>query len=576
MRKLFILLLLPITAIAQKDYPQLLRTYMQEQVNEGFTGAVLIAKDDKVLLRAGYGMANREWNMPNGPGVKYRIASISKQFTAFCIMKLVEEGKLKLDDKLSKFVPDFPKGDSVTIQMLLTHTSGIVNMGNLPEYSDNFDRLPWSKDSIIRFIEKKGYYFSPGFRFDYCNTGYFLLGYIVEKASGETFRHYLRNHLLDPLGLHDTGVNADDSIVSHMAQGYRMTDDNLLHCDFIDEDWLFGCGQVYSTIDDLYTWEKAYTSNAVITDASRKLIFSTGINHANYGFGIGIDTFLNHRLLWHTGDESGFDSYAGCFVNDGTYVILLSNDQFIVQRMKDEIGHILFDGPEYFAAQKAIFTQQLSAAQNAHDKKSAIWHLNQLKSMESTERQAPSVLFADTGTFGGNMRFFVRSNSLYCRGFVRDNNLSLLKHITGDLYQLNENLQVQFIKNATAQVIGLKSLNERGYEYYWPIKAELEKTKAAWEDNRARAGQQPLPDSGVLSTYAGTYEGWLAFFQQGSDLICKYARSGEQLPLRYISGSLFLLDNDAQVEFEKGRDGTISAIKIHWVSGMEEIVEKTR
>lgn len=161
MRKLFILLLLPITTIAQKNYPQLLRDYMQEQVNIGFTGTVLIVQNERVLLRAGYGMANREWNMPNGPGVKYRIASISKQFTAFCIMKLVEEGKLQLEDKISKFVPDFPKGDSVTVQMLLTHTSGIVNMGNLPEFADNIDRLPWSKDSIIRFVEKKDTIFRP-------------------------------------------------------------------------------------------------------------------------------------------------------------------------------------------------------------------------------------------------------------------------------------------------------------------------------------------------------------------------------------------------------------------------------
>lgn len=355
-----------------------------------------------------------------------------------------------------------------------------------------------------------------------------------------------------------------------------MKDDKLFHCDFIDKDWLFGCGQVYSTIDDLYKWEKAYTSNAVLTEASRKLIFSTGMNHANYGFGIRIDTFMNHRLFWHTGDESGFDSYAARFVNDGIYVILLSNDQFDVQRMKDQIGHILFDSPEYFAAQKAIFTQQLSAAQNVHDKKSAIWHLDQLKGVESPEGQAPAALLADTGTFGGGMYFFVRGNALYCRGLIRDNNLSLLKHITGDLYQLTDNLQVQFIKNAGRQVIGLSNLNERGYEYYWPIKAEMEKNKAKWEDNRRKAGQQLMPDSAVLSTYIGTYEGWLTFSRQGSDLICKYARSGEQLSLRYISGSLFLLDNDAQVEFEKGQNGAITDIKIFMVSGMQQVVEKDK
>ncbi len=577
MRKLlFLLLLLPITCPAQKNYTQLLKDYMQEQVKEGFTGAVLVIKNDKVLLRAGYGMANSEWNMANGPGVKYRIASISKQFTAVCILKLVEEGKLKLDDKLSKYVPAFPKGDSVTIRMLLTHTSGLVNLGNLPEYVDMV-RLSWSEDSIIRFIQKQPYYFSPGARFDYCNTGYFLLGYIVEKASGETFRHYLRNHILDPLDLHDTGVDMGDSIIPHMAQGYQMTDDQLLHCGFIDMGWSLGCGQVYSTIDNLYNWEKAYTSNAVLTEASRKSMFAGSMANANYGFGISIDTFMNHALLWHTGDASGFDSYAGRFVNDGTYVILLSNDQFDVQRMKDEIAHILFDSPEYFAAQRAIFTKQLSAAQNGSDKKRAIWHLNQLKALESPERQAPRALSADTGTFGSGWHFFVRSNALYCRGAVRDNNLLLLKHITGDLYQLNENLQVEFDKDAKGHAVGLKVFVREGNEGYWPTKAEMDKRLARWNENTGKAGHSPMPDSARLATYEGVYAGGLEFYRQGPDFICKNPERGNRLfPLRYISGDLFQVEEVLQVEFEKGPNGQITAIKMLWGDGNEGRKDKIR
>lgn len=549
---------------------------MREQVNEGFTGAVLIVKNDKVLLRAGYGMANSEWNMANGPGVKYRLGSVSKQFTAYCIMKLAEEGKLQPDDKLSKYVPNFPKGDSVTIRMLLNHTSGIVNMSNIPEFGE-FARLNWSKDSIIHYIEKKPYYFSPGFRFDYSNTGYFILGFIVEKASGEPFGHYLRSHILDPLDLHDTGVDIDDSIVSHRAQGYQMTDDKLLHCVFINMDWVFGDGQIYSTIDDLYRWEKAYTSNVVLTEAYRKMIFAPSIANTNYGFGIRIDTFMNRPLLWHTGDIPGFDSYAGRFVNDGTYVILLSNDQFDVQRMKNEIGHILFDSPDYFAAQKTLFAEQLSAAQNEHDKKRAIWHLNQLKAIEATERQAPSVLSSDTGTFGYGLHFFVRNNALYCRGLVRDNNLTLLKPITGDLYQLNDNFQVEFMKDPATQVVRLKVLNTMGYEFYWLTPAEMEKNAAAWKDNKIKAGQQPIPDSAVLVAFTGTYEGGLVFFRQGRDFICRNAERGDGLfTLRYISGSLFQLDDNVQVEFEKGQEGTITSIKMLWSDGTDSMKDKIR
>jgi hypothetical protein len=311
----------------------------------------------------------------------------------------------------------------------------------------------------------------------------------VEKTSGETFRHYLRHHIVDPLDLHDTGVDMDDSIVSHMAQGYQMMDDKLLHCDFIDMGWLLGCGDV--------------------------------------------------------------------------------------QRMKNEVGHILFDSPEYFSAQREMFTEQLSAAQNEPDKKRAIWHLNQLKAMESAERQVPSALSADTGTFGYGWYFFVRGNALYCRGIVHDNNLSQLTHIIRDLYQLDESTQLEFKKNATGLVVGINFLFGNGSEHYWPTQIELEKNKATWQDNRAKAGQQPMPDSAVLSAYAGTYEGGLVLFRQGGDFICRNGERGDQLfTLQFITGSLFQLDENVQVEFEKEREGTITAIKMYWVNGSETVKEK--
>jgi hypothetical protein len=306
-------------------------------------------------------------------------------------------------------------------------------------------------------------------------------------------------------------------------------------------------------------------------------MFTDGMANANYGFGIRIDTFMTHALLWHTGDASGFDSYAGRFVNDGTYVIVFSNDQFDVQRMKNEIGHILFDSPEYFAAQRALFTEQLSAAQNEPDKKTAIWHLNRLKAMETTERQAPSALSADTGTFGFGWNYFVHDNALYCRGVARDNNLLLLKHITGDLYQQDENTQVEFKKDAAGLVVGIDFLFGIGSENYWPTQPELEKNKSKWKDNRARAGLQPLPDSAALSTYAGTYEGGLVFFRQGTDFICRNEERGNNLfTLRYISGSIFQLDENVQVEFVKGQHDTIATLKMHWSRGTESVKDKIR
>jgi hypothetical protein len=151
----------------------------------------------------------------------------------------------------------------------------------------------------------------------------------------------------------------------------------------------------------------------------------------------------------------------------------------------------------------------------------------------------------------------------------------LLKHITGDLFQQDENTQLEFKKNATGLVVGIDYLFENGSEHYWPTPVELEKNKATWQENRAKAGQQPMPDSTVLSAYAGTYEGGLVFFRQGTDFICRNEERGNNLfTLHYISGSLFQLDENGQVEFVKVQDGTITALNLYWSRGTESMKQK--
>ena len=162
MKKIILFLLFPATLIAQRNYPKLLEEYMQAQTKiKGFSGAVLVMKQNKVMLKKGYGMADREWNIANTTDGKFRIGSVTKQFTAACILQLIEAGKLSLDDKLSKFYPDFPKGDSVTIHMLLNHTSGIASYTDQQKFME-VATLPWHQDSIIAYFKKLPYNFSPG------------------------------------------------------------------------------------------------------------------------------------------------------------------------------------------------------------------------------------------------------------------------------------------------------------------------------------------------------------------------------------------------------------------------------
>jgi CubicO group peptidase (beta-lactamase class C family) len=214
MKKLFIIfLLLPVVSLAQKNISTLLDNYMQAQVDVNeFTGTVIVAQKGKIIYEKAFGMADREWNIPNTVQSKFEVGSVTKQFTSACILQLVEQGKLSLDDKLSKYFTDFPKADSVTIHMLLTHTSGIKDYTEVPEFG-KVATLPLEKDSLVALIKKQPYIFSPGTKWSYSSSGYFLLGYIVEKVSGKSYSDYVYNNVIQKAGLKNTCVNRWDSIL---------------------------------------------------------------------------------------------------------------------------------------------------------------------------------------------------------------------------------------------------------------------------------------------------------------------------------------------------------------------------
>ncbi|HLK29210.1 MAG TPA: serine hydrolase [Puia sp.] len=343
MRKILLLLLLPASLSAQKNYQQLLDQYVQAQMSvKGFSGSVLVMKQNNVLLKKAYGLADREWNVPNTTDTKFRIGSITKQFTASCILQLAEQGKLSTEDKLSKYIPDFPKGDSVTIEMLLHHTSGIASFTDQPDFA-NIDRLSWTMDSMILFFKNKPYNFSPGTKYKYNNSGFFLLGYIIQKVSGQSYSDYLREHIFNKVGMMNTGVDRLDSILPMRARGYSKDKDHYVNADFISMEWPFSAGAIYSTVDDLYKWDRALYGTAVISAASKQRMFTPG--KGNYGYGIGIDTFEKHLRIWHNGGIPGFLTNISRFVNDDVCIIVLSNNSFNADAIETGLADIVFDLP---------------------------------------------------------------------------------------------------------------------------------------------------------------------------------------------------------------------------------------
>jgi CubicO group peptidase (beta-lactamase class C family) len=325
MKRLILLLLLPLATTAQKNYPELLNQYVQAEFKvKEFNGTVLVTQKGKSIYKKAFGMADREWNVANTENTKYRIGSVTKQFTAACIMQLAEQGKLSVDDKLSKFIPDYPKGDSITVHMLLNHTSGITNYTDLPEFWPKAI-LPLSTDSMIALFKNKPLDFSPGTKWNYSNSGFFLLGVIVEKTSGKTFNDYLLDNIIKKLGLKNTLMDNLDSVLAYRAKGYDKNRQGVWQQAMqISMEGPYSAGAMVSTVDDLYQWTKALHNNQVLAAASTKKMLTP--YKENYGYGIGIDSLKTHKRVSHSGGIPGFSSYLSYFPDDDICVAVISNN----------------------------------------------------------------------------------------------------------------------------------------------------------------------------------------------------------------------------------------------------------
>jgi CubicO group peptidase (beta-lactamase class C family) len=292
---------------------------------QAFSGALLVAVDGKPILRQAVGMANREWNIANTPDTKFRIGSVTKSFTAAAILQLAEQGKLSVDDLVSKHYANAPASWSkVTIKHLLTHTSGIPSYTSLPDFA-RVSRLPHTPDDLIKLIRDQPLEFEPGARFAYDNTGYLLLGKIIETASGQSYAEYLQTHIFKPLGMSDTGYDTNEAILPKRAAGYAPRQDGWANATFTDMSTPFAAGALYSTVDDLLIWEQALSAGKVLRPASTKAMF-TDYGH-KYGFGWLVDRKWERERISHGGGVNGFAASLQRYPEDRVTAVALSNLQ---------------------------------------------------------------------------------------------------------------------------------------------------------------------------------------------------------------------------------------------------------
>jgi CubicO group peptidase (beta-lactamase class C family) len=279
----------------------------------------------------GYGLADREHDVPVTPQTIFRIGSMTKQFTASAILKLQEEGKLSVKDKLSKYIPDFPRGSEVTLRQLLTHTSGIHDYTPEPDHLSDVAK-PTTTEALIGKIKKSPYDFDPGTKWRYDNSGYTLLGYIVEKVSGQSYGDFLRENFFQPLGMTNTGVYRANPGLPHEALGYSLGTNGFERPFYIDPSWNGGDSALYSTVEDLYRWNEGIFNCRVLDAASLKAAFIPVVMEASqlnsgygYGFGWFVGRYRGLRDISHGGAIPGFSSLLLRLPDEKFTVVVLAN-----------------------------------------------------------------------------------------------------------------------------------------------------------------------------------------------------------------------------------------------------------
>jgi CubicO group peptidase (beta-lactamase class C family) len=288
-----------------------------------FMGSVLVAKDGTIILDKGYGYANLEWQIPDSAVTKFRLGSITKQFTAASILLLEDRGKLKTDDLVKKYLPDAPATwDKITIYNLLTHTSGIPAFTAFPDYNTS-KVMPLTPAQLVAKFRGKPLDFQPGEKFQYSNSGYALLGYLLEKISGQSYQEFVQENIFKPLAMANSGYDSHAAILPHRASGYTTGPNGPVNADYIDMSVPFAAGGLYSTTGDLLRWEQGLFGGKVLSDASlRKMItpFKGG-----YACGLTVTTVNGHSVIEHSGDIDGFDTDLAFYPDDKLTIVVLSN-----------------------------------------------------------------------------------------------------------------------------------------------------------------------------------------------------------------------------------------------------------
>lgn len=298
--------------------------YMRPYVESGnFSGNVLVARGERILVERSYGQASYELAVPNSARTRFHIASVSKPFTAAAVLLLEQQGRLALADPLSRFVPDFPNGGAITLEHLLTHTSGLRDINSAPFYEAE-SRKPQTPESLVRLVKTLEPLAAPGGRYAYSNANYNLLAYVIERASGMSYGDYLRTAILDPLGLRDTGHDGRaEALIPGRALGYAVAGARgMANAPWFDWSIKTGNGSIYTTTPDLHRFARAMVKGGLLPPGTLERLLA-GMTGFAYGWSTG--ETAGHKAWTSGGRSPGFAAAVQALPDDDLYVVVLSN-----------------------------------------------------------------------------------------------------------------------------------------------------------------------------------------------------------------------------------------------------------
>jgi len=525
-RSLVFLFVLAATCLAQ-DVARMDEVVQSYVSNGQVTGSVLVARGGDVLFSKGYGLANREWDIPNAPDTKFRIGSVTKQFTAAAILLLQERGKLKIDDPVKTHLPDAPEAwDKITVFHLLTHTSGIPSFTSFSEYPQ-MRLIDTPVEQVVAKFRDRPLEFEPGEKWAYSNSGYLLLGYLVEKVSGQSYAAFVQENIFTPLGMKDSGYDSNSAVIARRASGYTPRPGGPVNADFVHMSIPHGAGALYSTTEDLLRWEQGLFGGKLLSAESLQKMITPFKN--DYGLGLMINETEGRKRISHGGGIEGFTTMLAYYPDSKVSTAVLAN----------------LNGPA--ANQIAAHLGKLAHGETVQlttERKEITLPRETLAAYVGTYELTPQIKVMIT-LDGGQLMTQLSGQPKFPM-FAESETKFFLKVVDA---------QLTFVKDDKGSVTEA-ILHQNGRD----------QTAPRISDTVAERKEIPVSPK-ILESYVGTYEmqpgGEMVITVEDGKLVMQLGPQPKVPVFAESETSFFAKVVDAQIEFEKDEKGTVTALVLH-------------